>query len=440
VSQFNRNIFKKEHKMVEELEGQTIEEIYNDGKTIGSTLDAERPLKGTHRFIVEDTNETDSGERLRVGLLEDIVTDVISGLTQTIIFTYGMTIHILAFIKGILVSYDTLEGEGTEESPYLIDTAVKLNHVRNNLSAFYLQTANIYLEDYPDWMPIGDDTNDFTGSYDGAGYEITDLISESYPLAGLFGSIDGATLKDIHIVNAVISNTEGTTKMCGILAGQSKSGLINNCIVSGTVTGIGDTGDVMVGGLIGQTVTGITNISYCKSTATISNTRIGAGVAGGFIGSANGGAGIIDSCMATGNVSGTCSSKGGFVGKAGTDTISNCYATGNVSGSGEANGGFCGIIMNGSIITCCYSKGIVSGATVNLGFIGSQEEFEEATASFWDMTISGQTTTPNFGAVGKNTANMTTNSIFTFVTNGGWHTDVWLVENGKYPQLQWEVA
>lgn len=46
-------------------------------------------------------------------------------------------------------------GEGTEASPYVIETAAQLDSVREHLSAHFILMADIDLSAYESWAPIG---------------------------------------------------------------------------------------------------------------------------------------------------------------------------------------------------------------------------------------------------------------------------------------------
>ena len=46
-------------------------------------------------------------------------------------------------------------GDGTKENPYCVSTAEQLNAVRNNLDAYYVQTKDIDLVGFKNWVPIG---------------------------------------------------------------------------------------------------------------------------------------------------------------------------------------------------------------------------------------------------------------------------------------------
>lgn len=70
-------------------------------------------------------------------------------------------------------------GSGTESDPYQVATAEDLDNVRNDLTAYYIQVADIDLSEYENWVPIGYYTYEydhvFNGSYDGNGFTISNL-------------------------------------------------------------------------------------------------------------------------------------------------------------------------------------------------------------------------------------------------------------------------
>ncbi len=78
-------------------------------------------------------------------------------------------------------------GSGTFSDPYLISTKAQLNEVRNYLDKHFKLTANItfqssdfavggaYYNDGAYWIPIGDASKPFTGTFDGNGKKISGL-------------------------------------------------------------------------------------------------------------------------------------------------------------------------------------------------------------------------------------------------------------------------
>ena len=81
----------------------------------------------------------------------------------------------------------------------------------------------------------------YGGIFDGQGHEISNLkVSVSDPLeAGLFGRLNGATVKNLGIVNAEIISTgkyNDAPIRAGVLAGESVSSTLTNIYTTGTLT------------------------------------------------------------------------------------------------------------------------------------------------------------------------------------------------------------
>ena len=198
-----------------------------------------------------------------------------------------------------------------------------------------------------DWTPIGkDDNKAYTGTFDGNGKTITGLtVTRSNRYTGLFGIIKG-TVKNVVLTEVNI--TSGT--FVGGVAGWSFGGNIENCSVSGSVSGSSGSD---VGGVVGYQQVG--SITGCSSSATVKGTER----AGGVVGVTNGGTTPLTACYATGNVTvendGTSNAwAGGIVGMNGTGTLIACYAAGNVSGN--IVGGAVGV--NYATVTACYWSGL----------------------------------------------------------------------------------
>lgn len=303
-------------------------------------------------------------------------------------------------------------GDGTSGNPYQISTPAHLHAVRDNLSAYFIQTANIDLTaatssggDYYNggsgWEPIGTNSSKFLGSYDGDGYTITGMMINrpSTYYIGLFGNVGN---------------------------GSASPALTDIRLVSVNVTGSGETG-ALIGR--GEKVT----ISGCSSTGTVSNGG------GGFIGGLGGsiiGASVITQSYTTCTVSSTGHQVGGFVGYADVGPqITNSYARGSVTTTATTVGGFGGQYRSTTSVTNCYSTGVPSGTSNVGGFIGVLFA-STATNCFWDTETSG--TGSSSGGTGKTTAQMKTGSTF---TTAGWSNSIWYLDaeiNDGYPYLAWQ--
>ena len=154
-------------------------------------------------------------------------------------------------------------GTGTSVDPYQIDTYAKLKEFADivngsNTGASAKLTADIECNDKT-WTPIGNNTNKYTGTFDGQGYTITGLstaFTESPPsYAGLFGYVGtGGVVKNVTLVDAAIYGFD----YVGSIAGRNQ-GTIQNCALIGT-SNIRNSGGYS-GGIAGYN-SGIVNNSY----------------------------------------------------------------------------------------------------------------------------------------------------------------------------------
>ena len=201
------------------------------------------------------------------------------------------------------------------------------------------------------WTPIGTNyDNSYTGTFDGGGHTIKGLtVTTNDQFVGLFGYLNRAgTVKNVVMEGIQITSNHmfGCT---GGLVGYSW-GTIENCSVSGSVSGTD-----CVGGVVGSQKAG--SIIGCSSSATVKGTHYVGGVAGEKWGT-------MIACYATGNVTLEIGSPknlsgGGVVGLNGGSRVLACYAIGNVNSKGSSTGnvhigGLFG--DNYTVVTACYWK------------------------------------------------------------------------------------
>ena len=278
------------------------------------------------------------------------------------------------------------EGNYTVDNEKGLKNLAKLVNEQWNLGINITLTADIDLSGI-DWTPIGIDYNhQYTGTFNGGGHTITGLtVTGSDQYVGLFGHIGSGgkvmnvTLKDVKIAT---TNSDG---YAGGVAGDSFGGNIENCSVSGSVSGT-----TFAGGVVGSQWGG--SITGCNSSATVK----GVIFAGGIAGETNSGASLTG-CYATGDVTvendGTNNSHaGGVVGYNGGGTLTACYATGSVTGSGSGTiyvGGVTGSNNLGILTACYHAKRTVSGPDGTTGgvagrnFKGSMFGGGIITACYW---------------------------------------------------------
>ena len=214
-------------------------------------------------------------------------------------------------------------------------------------------TADINLTG-KDWTPIGTNFyNSYTGTFDGGGHTIMGLtVTTNYQYVGLFGRLGKAgTVKNV-VMDGIQITCNHRLGYAGGVAGFSWGGTIENCSVSGSVSGT-----ICAGGVVGNQWEA--SITGCSSSATVKGTSYVGGVAG----ETNAGA-TMAACYATGNVTIEIDPienirGGGLVGFNAGSSVLACYATGNVTSTGSSTGnvhigGFLG--NNYTTVTACYWK------------------------------------------------------------------------------------
>jgi hypothetical protein len=212
----------------------------------------------------------------------------------------------------------SMSGSGTSTDPYTINSLADLQALSVNSdlwNAYFKQTTDINASESSTWnaeagfSPIGDETTEFAGVYDGQGFSIDSLYINrtSTDYVGLFGKTKYASIKKLALTNCIIKGNENV----GVLIGRSDYDTITNCYTTGSVSG-----SSKVGGFIGKTFNDTIANCYATSSVAASN------VCGGFVGENKGN---LTHCFATGSVLGN-SDTGGLVGThSSTYFITNCY-------------------------------------------------------------------------------------------------------------------
>ena len=307
-------------------------------------------------------------------------------------------------------------------------------------------TDNITLTE--DWTPIPN----YAGTFDGGGNTITGLtINQSATSnVGLFASIsEGGTVKNLTLEDVDITAAIYT----GAVAGQN-DGTIENCSVTGSVTGNALNNDGYVGGIVGEnrgTITGCAaegsvkssgtyiggiagghregSITDCHSSATVE----GMSWVGGIAGQSDA---TITACYSTGDVTATknswgYSSAGGVVGYSNGAVLTACYATGDVKGDGERVGGVVGDNVYSTVTACYHATGNVTGASGSIGGVAGRNYKDDygsstVTACYWDNNQSsgiGEDQTSKGEATkveGSTTWEIAMNAMNAALTRTGW--------------------
>ena len=262
-----------------------------------------------------------------------------------------------------------------------------INDATQNLNCTL--TADIDLTD-TEWTPIPK----FAGTFDGNGKTIMGLTinQPSTDNVGLFASIEvEGTVKNLKLDNVNVTANSNV----GAVAGENR-GTIENCSVSGSVTGSSD--NSCVGGIAGFHRKG--SITDCHSSATVEGKAYVGGIAGqndAMLGSAS-----ITACYSTGNVTATKNSMdyswaGGVVGlNSNGAALTACYATGDVKGEGNYVGGVVGDNTYGTVTACYHATGSVNGASGTTGGVAGRnykDDYGSSTvfACYWAGTVTGDT-------------------------------------------------
>ena len=329
------------------------------------------------------------------------------------------------------VTLEDFDGEGTEESPYVVTTVEELQAVNQDLDAHYILGNDIDASDTKNWNagagfePIGDGDygdrtrNSFEGTFRGQGYTIIGLAinrpSETY--AAPFGDISGS-VTDVKFENVEIRSDNS---MVGGVAGHNR-GEISSVSVSGSVMGE----DRWTGGLVGRTAKDAT---IDRSMADVK--VIGGNHVGGLVGENR--ESTISKSYAIGEVEGA-ERVGGLVGWVGNGEIRQSYATGDVTGDervGGVHGSTDGVTSNGYVTGDVRSDDDAAGLLIG----------EDAGASVVDFYYKPRTGRDAVGTGDRHGTDLSDDQITGLDAESTMNLDFdafWTVTD-EYPILQWQV-
>ena len=265
---------------------------------------------------------------------------------------------------------DWLDGQGTEEEPYRVDTAdqlMLLSRASVLWDKHFVLVADIDLDPNLPGRRVFSQAviQVFSGVFDGNGHVISHVTIVGDHCVGLFGRLGPGVIISNLALEAV--NVHGTGHDVGGLVGHNDNphSDIRSCSSAGTVNG-----EYNVGGLVGY----------------------------------NGNGGSITSCSSTGAVGGDGWNVGGLAGSNG-GSIADCSSTGTVSGDNYV-GGLVG--RNNGSIAASYSTGSVRGADDVGGLTGMSGIGASVSASYSTCTVNGDADSRHVGGlVGRNHASIT---------------------------------
>ena len=108
---------------------------------------------------------------------------------------------------------------------YLVESEAHLRAIGTGeygLDKNYMQNADITMSK-TEWVPIGTESNPFTGQYNGNGYEIRGLtmISPTVKIIGFFGFAGNAQLYNITLHDLDIETAGGQGKSVGAICARA---------------------------------------------------------------------------------------------------------------------------------------------------------------------------------------------------------------------------
>ncbi len=272
----------------------------------------------------------------------------------------------------------SLKGDGTQDSPYLVETAEDLAFLAKSVNEgntyegkYIVQTADIDLGG-KEWTPIGhqkvnsaETDAPFSGVYSGLGHKVTGLsitaVRDNH--TGLFGyvmsgeveaGIANLTVEGAITMNGAAASNFGIGGLAGSIGKDTTAFKANivviNCTSNVTVTLTGTTGEPRVGGLAGYAF--YAKLENCVSNNDVKVETNNQSRAGGLVGQTN--RSHFLGCVNNGNVTvdmGTAAKAGRAAG------IASVVTRGGVKGD-EATATY-------TVFESCINNGAISGKNGN---------------------------------------------------------------------------
>jgi len=239
-----------------------------------------------------------------------------------------------------------MQGEGTEESPYIIANAKDWKNATLKVKGgYYFKIDNDLDFENEKFYMLGTYNNQFDGVLLGNNNTISNVNISGYN-SGIVGYLNGGTIKNLNIEN---SSSTATANNAGMLVGYNKNGFIEginlkNITVKGTYN---------LGGIVGEMSSGgITGVN--ANNVTITGEQYTGGIVGQLIN------GTVKEIAFYGKVTGT-SNVGGISGYVRSATIENVLVNADVTGTGYV-GGINGYGKDSVNITAIMESGTVTSS------------------------------------------------------------------------------
>ena len=258
-----------------------------------------------------------------------------------------------------------------------------------------------------EWTPIGNGSRkdsapvgkQFKGTFDGnrktvSRYTIYTSNGNRDNALGLFGIVNGGTVKDFTIKNVdVYNDSEMAAAAVGMLTG---GGVVSGVEVASGIVEV-TRGN---GGIVGR-MTKSGTIKDCINRAKIIGT--GANV-GGIVGAAyytaQGQEMLIENCKNYGTVTGSAGAVGGIVGLSAAK-VAGCVNEADVTGNGADVAGIVAEQQNAGSVTNCINRGIITNKSTAYGTGGiiGWIRYNGSTANYPVKNVISVTGNENYGDV-----------------------------------------
>lgn len=314
---------------------------------------------------------------------------------------------------GTIIAIEPL-GNGTENSPYIIQNSGNLKFVAENIDENNYATGNYILQSSVEIdFSIGTEANPFKGVFNGNGKTITVRLNgkPSTNKLGLFAFANGATIKNLAVdFNAVLeSETQNEKVVIGGIVGSAVSTTIEECYCNFSLSaskietlneneiknfyvqkeeGVFETfkynGEIVAGGLVGEANSIKIKNSYSVPEIKIYQTSNKQAVIGGIVGN------VSDGEIRNVYVAPSTTLSQAIANKNGVLTAveaKNCQIVVNSNESEIVVGGIAGVGSGGNlIISNTLFAGMISSSQGNLvagGIVGKIPENK----TFWPKQI-----------------------------------------------------
>ncbi|MCY4419270.1 MAG: hypothetical protein OXB93_05425 [Cytophagales bacterium] len=271
-------------------------------------------------------------------------------------------------------------GDGSPQTPYLIETFEQLSQVCTRRQAFFQLKNDIQANDKKLSPLCPNKTEPFVGKFDGKGFRIINLsLEENSSQAGLFANLGvrltaNNTKKSVLfglLMDLILENpTIQGGKQTGAFVGQLRGRILNCHVISGRVSFSEDFGkefEGFLGGIAGWMGSDAI-IRYATVSATVKGLSEGeiSQTVGGIVGHNRG---IVErSYVMNVDIEGS-HNVGGIAGQ-NLYVIRRCASLANVRATGRNVGGIIGNSADKTLLEDSFATGEVSGENVVGGLIG----------------------------------------------------------------------